>query len=455
MLATCLMLFALAQPAPPQVYTLNAPENVWDVAAEDLNQDGIKDILVLSCDGQSYPMKKQLSIYLAKSDGSYSADATSQLSLDPVVGTLLLAEVSDGAPREVLAADSAGVTIYQYADGALSRHDRIEAPSLLPSLVKEPVFLEDAVKDIDGDGVEEWFLPEPTGYEVRAAGSLKAFIPCDVVGEVVRREGMRVSYRLPAYHTFDFGKGPEKGIAFLSDEFADFAYGAGWKETSRFRIPNNLEEKWEASAKMADVDNNGFPDLIVTQTRGTVNLEARTQVYLASAPFKYPDTPSAEFLAKGGIASPLLVDIDGDGRKDMLLIGISFNVRNIISFFVRGKLTVTADVHLFNGTGFPDKPDYSTNLTLEAPEGREQVAYALADFNGDGRVDLAFGEAKDSLVIKLGEADRFVGSKAWAELTVPGFGFIRHTPLNGNPGDDLMLYHPSGSHAKEVHAIVF
>ncbi len=452
---TWLLVVALAQTPAPQVHQLVAPENVWDVAAEDLNQDGVKDILVLSCDGLSYPMKKQLSVYLATPEGGYPGKPSTQLDLDPVVGTLLLAEVSGAAPREILAADSAGVTVFAFDGTALKRSERIEAPSLLPSLVKEPVFLEDAVKDIDGDGVDEWFLPEPTGYQVRTASTVKAFIPCDVVGEVVRRDSMRVSYRLPAYHVFDHGDGPTKGVAFLSDEFADFAYGPGWKESERFRIPINLEEKWEASAKMADVDNSGFPDLVVTQTRGTVNLEARTQVYLASAPFKYPDTPSAEFVAKGGIASPLLVDIDGDSRKDMLLIGISFNVRNIISFFVRGKLTVTADVHLFNGTTFATKPDYSTGLTLEAPEGREQVAYALADFNGDNRVDLAFGEAKDALVIKLGEADRFVSSKPWATLPVPGFGFIRHTPLNGNPGEDLMLFHPSGPHSKEVNIVVF
>lgn len=452
---SAVLLALLAQTADPRIFVLEAPENVWDVAVEDLNQNGVKDILVLSCDERSYPLKKHLSVYLSDEAGGFPRQPDYTLDLDPMVGTVLIAEEDGVPPREILAADSAGITVYRHNGGNLKKHARIDAPSLLPSMVKEPLFLRDAAKCIDGDGIEEWFLPQPTGYEIRTLDGVKAFVKCDVAGEVFRRESMRVIYRLPAYHTFEYGPGPERAIAFLSDEFADFAHGPNWSQRERFRIPVNLEEKWEASAGMGDINANGFPDLVVTQTRGTVNLEARTQVYLAEEPFKYPDTPTAEFVAKGGIASPVLIDIDGDGMKDILVIGISFNVRNIISFFVRGNLTVTAEVHLFNGTDFGKGPAFKTNLTLQAPEGREQVAYALADFNGDGRVDLAFGESARRMVVKLGEPDRFVSNRNWATLDVPGFGVARNVKLEDKPGEDLLLFHPASANAKRVHVIRF
>ncbi|MBI2432061.1 MAG: VCBS repeat-containing protein [Candidatus Hydrogenedentes bacterium] len=397
-------------------------------------------------------MKKELALFLANSGGVYPARPSLVYPLPPETSTLFLAECNGAAPREIVLADAAGATVLSYSQEKLDVLAQPRFVSLLPSGSKEPLFLKETALDLDADGIEEWLLPMPSGYSLRTMDKEIALLPCDVISEIRRIESTYITHRLPAYQAFALeGK---KGVAFLSDEFADFTYGTDWSQHERFRIPRNLEEKWEAASKMEDINCDGFPDLLVTQTKGTINLQVMTQIYVATTPFKYPGQPTATYTNKGGIASPALEDIDGDGKLDLILVHLPFGVKTIINYFVRGKLAVDAHVYLYRD-GFKQQPDYTTTLTLDAPEGRERVAYTLGDFSGDGRKDVAFGTGVEALVVQRGEPEKFVESKPWLTLNVPSFGTARPHDLNGNPAQDIVLFHPSGDNSKRIEVIVF
>ncbi len=300
-------------------------------------------------------------------------------------------------------------------------------------------------------------MPAATGFELHNLQGLVARVDCDVMSETDTNEdgSVYIIHRLPACQFFEAGDAPVTGLAFLSDEYADFAWGPGWQSRERFEIPLDLEEKWDATTRMADISNNGFPDLLVTQTSGTVRVQALTHVYVAEAPFKYPEEPTATFELKGSIASPIFKDVDGDGYKDIVLISVSFGVRNVLNFFVRGKLSVGIDMYRFNGKDFGEEPAYRTTLTMDAPDGRQRVAYVMGDFNGDGRLDAAFGQSNDQLDIHTGEPDRFASRSPWVSVEVPSHGTARAHKLNKNDSDDIVLFHPGGDHSKRVDVIVF
>lgn len=448
-------LFAASPASVGSLTTLAAPQNVWDVAAEDLDQNGFADILLLCCDERSDPLNNLLAVYMAGADGTYPAEASFTCPLDPAVGVLFLAEMNGQPPREVVAAQALGAQVYGFENGALRPRTKIEFASLFPTAAKQPVFVKNVNFDLDGDGRDEWLVPVPQAYEVWDGKTRKARITCDVVSELRRGDAISITNRLPAVQAFDLAGSPAKALAFLSDEYADFATGSNWTERERIRIPVNLAEKWDASAKMADVNNDGFPDLLVTQTKGTVKLESQTQVYIAPEPMKYPDKPTASFSAEGSIASPALLDVNGDGMRDIVVIRIPFGVKNIINFFVRGKLSVTAQVYYFNGKDFGDRPAHETNLTLDAPEGREEVAHAMEDFNGDKRLDLCLSESRDELAFFAGGEDSFVASKPFATFKIPSFGRVTALDLNQNEAKDCVLIRTSGKEQKRVDVILF
>ncbi len=439
----------------PEVYVLRIAENAWDVSVEDVNGDGAGDVHVLTCDERSYPLKKAVAVFPADEKGAYGLEPSVVLPLPPAAGALFFAETDGEPPRELVVAEAAGAQVYRFEAGAYDLVGETAFTSLLPNGAKEPLFLKKGAVDLDEDGIEEWLIPAATGIEIHHLAGLVCSVNCDVVSEVRREDSTYIYHRLPAFHLFTREGEAGKGLAFLSDEFADFAYGENWQERERFRIPVNLEEKWDASSKMADVNNDGFPDLVITQMRGTVNLEALTHVYVAEAPFVYPEEPTATFGVKGAITSPFLVDVDSDGYVDVVQIGIPFGVKNVINFFLRGKVSVDASVYLFNGEDFGKGPAFRTGLTMDAPEGREQVAYCMEDFSGDGRMDVAYGKEDEVLVVHTGEEGRFVSAKPWAKLDLPSFGLARPFDLNGNSAKDIVLFHPGGDNAKRVEAIVF
>lgn len=309
--------------------------------------------------------------------------------------------------------------------------------------------------DLDGDGIDEWIVPVPSGYEIRTPAAAVCTVACDVVSEMRPGDSVYITHRLPACHTFDVPGDTQKGLAFLSDQFADFAYGSRWSKTARFKIPVNLDEKWEASTKMEDINRDGLPDLIVTQTRGTINLEAQTHVYLATAPFTYPAAPTATFATRGAVAGASLIDVDGDGNTDMVFVSMPFGARNIINFFTRRKLSVHVEVYPFNNGAFSAKPVFAENFLLDAPEGRERVAYTFGDFNGDGRIDATFGSGSDKLEIHTGAEDRLMSAKPWVAINVPTFGIANAYNLDGGNGDDLVIYHSGGKNSKRVDVLVF
>ena len=90
-----LMLTAVAaaegQPVAPVVYTLEAAQNVWDMAATDLNQDGFKDILLLTNDEKAFPLCKEVAAHVADASGAYPAQPTSRLELPVETGAVFLA----------------------------------------------------------------------------------------------------------------------------------------------------------------------------------------------------------------------------------------------------------------------------------------------------------------------------------------------------------------------------
>jgi hypothetical protein len=448
--------FLAAQPAPPyRNFVLETSLKVWDVDVSDMNGDGMADILLLTCDEQSYPLKKELALFLSDGKGGYPSKPSAVLPLDPSMGAAMLAECDGKPPKELVVLDAAGALVYHFEAGKFEKIGEPRFFSLLPSHAKEPSFLKHSAKDLLSDGRDVWFIPTPSGYDLRRMDGSVALASCDVVSEMRREENTYIVHRLPAVHPFDVPGEKTKGLAFLSDEFADFAHGPDWTQHERFRIPINLEEKWQGAAHMEDFNNDGLPDLVVTQMKGTINMMAQTQIYIAKEPFKYPAKPTKTFSTKGGVSSPILIDVDGDKRKDVVLISIPFGITNFVNFFVRGKIAIHADVYLFNGTDFGDKPTFSTGLTMDAPEGRERVAYTFGDFNGDGRLDVAFGKESDTLAIRTGEKERFLSSDPWVTIKVPSFGMAEAYDLNGNAAQDIVMYHPGGPNAKRVDVIVF
>jgi len=439
----------------PQVYALNAGASVWDVTALDVNNDGAGDVVAVCCDENSEPLDKFFAVFLGAADGSYPAKPTTTVPIDPALSVLFTAEIDGAAPKEIVAASAEGVVALGWTDGSLAPVFSAQFMSLFPSGAREPNFLKDAAQDVDGDGIDEWFVPMPSGFALRNPNGEAAQIRCDVSSGIRTGSGMYFSNKYPAYRPFAVDGQQQKAIAFLSDEYADFAYGAGWKKKQRFKIPVKLGDKWDTHSEMEDFNADGLPDLLVTQTQGTINLKALTQVYFAQGPMQYPQAPTAKFESSGSFAAPVVKDVNGDKKLDIIFVNFPLGVRSIVNFFMWHKLGIDLEIYLNTGAGFAARPDFTTSVTIEAPDGKEQSAYCMGDFNGDGKTDAAFGAGKEKLMLHAGGDAKFISSKPYLTLDVPAFGVARPYTLNGNSAEDIVIFHPGIARKDTIEVLVF
>ena len=468
---------AVAVPSP-HVFALEAGASVWDVRPVDIDGDGLGEILALCCDDTDGTLEKHVAVFKADALGNFPSKPSFEVALDPSVGAMFVAEVDGAAPVELVAVNAEGATVFAYRNGGLEAVQTVAFWSLYPSMSRKPAFVDKAALDLDGDGIDEWLVPMPTGYAVRNVDRLRCLVECDVDGSMRTAGSMVITNRLPACHAFDCwpasGAAPDeqtapaqtgKGLAFLSDSCADFAYGQDWGERARFAIPLELDDKWESSAQMHDFDNNGLPDLLVTQMQGTINLKGMTQIYMASpaassaagtpAPPCYPAAPSTKFDSKGSLAAPIVKDVNGDEKLDIVFLNVQWGLKFFVNIFVFKKLNVDLHIHLFHEDGFRQEPDFRANASIEAPDGNEQTAYALGDFNGDGYIDIAFGSGREKLDIHTGSATRFISAKPWASVELPAFGVARVHDIDGNGTEDLIIHHPGIRRKEFIEVVVF
>ena len=442
--------------ASPQMFSLQTPLPAHDFVAEDVNQDGVADLFVLCAEAEAAEPTRALAAFISQ-DGRYPAEPTFVIDLPAETGVLFWAEMDGAPPRELIAADSDGATVYAYRDGRMKAVERVAFSSILPRAMRRPVFLKELAADLDGDGRDEWLIPTTKGVEIRKGAEALALVEADFRSAVERNDGVRIVHRLPQMKPMTVPGSPVKALAMLSGDQVEFAHGETWGERARFTIPMRDRDTWRTRVGMEDINGNGLPDFLLTQSQGTVNIEMATEVFLAEGPFQYSQTPSAAFTAKNMLTSPAMIDVNGDGKLDLVNIRTPFSVRTIVNFLLRRRLSLSIDVHLYNeeAGGFTERPQYETRLTIEALEDYEQLAYAMGDMTGNGWIDAAFGASESQVVVHTGSEDTLLSRNPSYVFDVPGQGRAQVIDLDGSPGKDLVLLHPGTRHSRRVHVILF
>ncbi len=272
-----------------------------------------------------------------------------------------------------------------------------------PSLVKGfPIFVGDSgesspkMADIDGDGVRD--LIYPTG-----GGVLH-----------VLRMGPNGPESLPGF-PFKAGRvdafADPPAVKGMLNHLTAPGYAAGAVDADLAR------EAYTQAPAIADLDGDGKPEIVVSTWTGTIYVIERDGTLRKGWPQRLPEVPSCPLdvdpdpkkpcmsetsrIARGAFAAPVLVDLDKDGRLD--IVQSAFDGR-IYAYDAGGAMLDGWPVTL-HWKGSKVWPN-------EARINRIMTTPAVGDFNGDGTPDLLVGSNE-----RLGE-----GGQAGAVYLVDGRG---------------------------------
>ena len=352
---------------------------------------------------------------------------------------------SIGVPREFVAVDvaelglaagpelvwvSADEVRIVAVDGRTLRSETIEPPLPLPArtweLARYPL-----IRDWDGDGRLELLLPRADRVTLHpllagdAAQHLAVPWSADYGSPTLEnwfRPGLLTGlYAWPTMATGDDdGDGRTDLYAANRFELLVFRGGAGGLPTQpsvrrAFRPFSEEEERRRVASTLlvfpTDLDADGRTDLVVHRMVGSLmRSHAVTSAYRNAGAGPDPQSePWTRLESRGGTAAIELLDIDGDGRVELLEGHIPFGVLQAIRMLTFGRLETRLRVlALPEQAGDPPRETFATEVTFPFDFDTSRVLGVLphteTDWNADGFRDLCWSDGSGELTFRLGEA---------------------------------------------------
>ena len=196
-----------------------------------------------------------------------------------------------------------------------------------------------------------------------------------------------------------------------------------------------------------DVSGDGKLDLLISHLAGGVtDARSDTSIYLnkggrwdlSKPDFALPPTP--------GWAADQLIDIDHDGRPELMHVSVPFGVLALIQALV--TRSIDADVAVYRGdeTGkFAPEPWFRRQLSIafsfDTARPLGFVPTGNFDLNGDGFDDLLTAGKGDRIDVWLGSPSG-MSQTVSARQRLPSSGRIRGGDWDGDGLADLLIYDP-------------
>ncbi len=296
-------------------------------------------------------------------------------------------------------------------DGALAGfRTTLAALNESGNIADMPMPVSVAIGDLNGDGLPDLLTSDPLGYIRIYFNSGTREAPKFTVGELTM-PFLALPDGEPSWEPPGLFGPSERGEWLLRWSRRRQGVRVGLADTSN-------------TGKLDLVAGNYFGEIFFIPNRGSVSVPQFSQPSpLAKGILPLMKDPNIRW---GNIFAPLLYDWDGDSRVDLLVGEGSYSANSI---------------HLLPNQGSSSAPSFSADKRqpLALGEGREQLTPALADVNGDGKLDLLVSDRRGRVTAYLRPANWKPGD------AIPPSGFLAK---NGGltPDDAQALVLGSGIH---------
>ena len=388
----------------------------------------------------------------------------------PIPHAIAALDVADigGAPGPELLLLAAGELRILDAQGALVRRIALDPPLPLPPRTREQSRLEFAGAWSAPEKIEA-LLPDLGGFRLVAltgAAPPRALrLPVTAIygepqpGPPVRASFFRAALFWPnVFAVDDDGDGTRDLVATTRYGLTTYRGGAEGlsPEPSRVRrfpaFPFEEERRADSNLllpSLADLDGDGDADLIVHRTVGTlIGSRAETQIHANSGGGADPlAAPAGSLAVEGGVATAEVMDLDGDGRAELVQSVLPFGVFQLLRILTRSQAELELRVYGFDGAkvGAPHLR-WSEELTLPFDFKMARVTALLptfaGDFNGDGRRDLLYGDGDGNARIRLGAAGASFGAEVASVPLGARGGAAAFIDLDGDRLDEIVFWDP-------------
>jgi len=464
---------------------LSVADEVLDLVTEDLNADGLKDILIVHRKGLEPDETRWVSIFWQTAAGGFSTAANQSWELDTSAVVLDIGDVAGDRRKEICYLSPEEVRYYPLNSDLYETEPQTLFASrgltVFPSKRRIPLI--NFVRDWNDDGFDEVGVFRFEGLSIHVRDETGAFSAENKIlvelstgmsrasyqqkGEQDLTPGLSARFTFPDIRLVDYdGDGRKDLITSTDDRVMVYRQDADGQFTPQadadvlFDVRTQhekIEGLAEVETYVSDLNNDGFADAIVTKqtAKGLSNFRGVINIFWGK-PNGYAQTPDQVIISEGTASAQAVVrDVNGDGRKDMILPSVKISITAIIRWLITRNIPVNFNIFLLGADGkFPDRPSYTKEVKFKIDFSGESDTQAMdldGDFNGDKRKDFVFATDEDELSVYLGIADggdRLFSKKPVAEITADAFGELFSDDLNGDGYSDMVISYPQSKDRK-------
>jgi hypothetical protein len=428
--------------ANPAVVALQLPKTVRLTGLLDVDVDGDGRLdLVLACfDEQTKKRELRTHLRSARTPRFAGEPSLTSYALERDVIAFAFADVHMSPGRELVlfTADRAVAVLPAPSprDAAAAEGPRYEplfGHRLLWAVpdATEALALDDVVHDVDGDGHDDFLLPELDGARLvlqrRKDGAVSFAPPVlwqlpawrspfeagtaggpvsarggqfaiglfdDADGDFDHRPLVRLHARTPRMLLCDLaGDGVRDGLALRNESLWCWSIDPGTgiaatPKSTALPLPEDRLELFDPAfdVQLADVTRDGRADLLLTTSaRRNDEVEVRIDLFVQrDAAGTWSTKPDNRLRMQTLATTPQLVDADGDGRLDLVAITVRTDLLRGLTG--EGQTSLQAQLNVFRGSasGFDVPAMLNQQLQLPVRQGRQRSPFVRVLAGPDG-----------------------------------------------------------------------
>ncbi len=491
------MMMATPAQAKFRRQALSVPGSVLSLSDGDLDGDGFTDLVVSYRRGSGPRARRYLAVFFRGPEG-YPAKPQAAYAVPPRTAAFDIGDVVGDARDELVYLASTGVFAQRFDNRKpLAAERLLSAPSLVSGPEEEDLVAWDFVKTPAGMKQPIMVLPgrrslrvyrrHADGWKSWANVKLGLFSYYDAESPTYRRSGrggasgrpyaFRVTTIVPNLEWIDqTGDGLVDLVTFYEDRVDVFPQSAEGKLAERaqhhrwFQMLTKDEltsRDVRVSAKVRDLDADGIADLALEKIGGGITtLATEVRLYRGLKGGGFSARPVQVFADEGFAALSDFVDVDGDGRLEMVHPHSEVSIMAMSGALLSKTLDLDVRIREPQATGegfFRPKPvqvletSYGLDFSVGASI-RGAAPIFGHDFSGDARPDVLLSEGGSAMGLHPGlggKVARF-DEDAQAQLDAQGSNTTRavRARRDGARADIVVYYIARKSLAGRIFVFV-
>ena len=467
----CLVLTTTAWAQPFNLYDLRVNGSVISVIPANLRSVQQQDLLVISKTGTFPDEVRLVSVFRQQEGGRFKThpDITWEMDAEATVVDVGALDGRGGRQSLVYLAGSE-VRAYHLNDGARpERVTLLTVPTI--TVFPDPGDLPrwPLIQDWKGTGQSWLGVPQfgrlalyPLGSNrpLTMAESVQIHQPTLLFGDdgqqrLIRDYSLQLIYRVPQLFVQDVdGDGRADLIAAWQDNVSVYLQDAAGRFASQPSTTLRFDARTEHEKTLrsvlvlpflADLNHNGYADLILTKMTGRLTDRRIVSMVYLNRQGNLPPRPDARIEHDGFGTTPLVKDLNGNGKQDLIFPLVRINVMNLARNLLTNRVEVSLLAHLYQEHGvyrptadwsrsFSYQIDMSDGVMLEGA-----WPHIDGDFDGDGQADLLI-VGNGEVAVYLAMPGTLFAREAVVRLPLKTSRHMLVRDLNGNRHADIVLW---------------